>query len=213
MNNVVVYILAKQNIEAFSENVELGMAADIYCDDSSIQAKVASMKIHRFKHGHEPRVVVNMIDVIKQISGMCPGVTVESIGETEIIIERSSLAKEKENEKNSLWEYVKIVFVSLICFFGTAFTIMAFHNDIGIENVFNHIYRLVSGIDSNGFTELEISYSVGLTVGIILFYNHVGKWKLSNDPTPLEVEMRVYERDVNQAIIDMAERSKNKQKP
>ena len=48
----------------------------------------------------------------------------------------------------------------------------------------------------------EYCYSIGLGVGIIIFYNHFGPKKLTKDPTPIEVEMRKYERDINQTLID-----------
>ena len=64
------------------------------------------------------------------------------------------------------------------------------------------------GTESDGFTAIEISYSIGLAAGIIIFYNHIGGKRLTSDPTPLEVEMRNYERDVNQAIVETADREK-----
>ena len=49
---------------------------------------------------------------------------------------------------------------------------------------------------------MEVSYSIGLAVGILVFYNHFGPKKLSKDLTPIEVEMRKYETEINQALID-----------
>ena len=66
------------------------------------------------------------------------------------------------------------------------------------------------GRKSNGFTLLELSYSVGLAVGIIVFYNHVGKRRISKDPTPIEVSMRTYEQEMNQAMIESWEREGKK---
>ena len=62
------------------------------------------------------------------------------------------------------------------------------------------------GYPSDGYSILEVSYSVGLAVGIILFFNHVGGRRLTKDPTPIEVEMRTYETDVNKALIETADR-------
>ena len=62
------------------------------------------------------------------------------------------------------------------------------------------------GYTPQGYTILEISYSLGLTVGIIVFFNHIGGRRLTKDPTPIEVEMRVYETDVNKALIETADR-------
>ena len=103
-------------------------------------------------------------------------------------------------------QMIKIVFVSLISFFGTAFTIMAFHNDIGINEVFTKVYEMVMGQSSDGYSILELSYSIGLAVGIITFFNHIGGRRITKDPTPIEVEMRVYETDVNKALIETADR-------
>lgn len=153
-------------------------------------------------------MVVSVLKIIEQITKLCPGITVESIGETDIIIQKASLEHDKPEQKHSLWTYIKIAIVALICFFGSAFTIMAFHNDVGLSDVLSQIYELVTGVKSDGYTALEISYSIGLAIGIIVFYNHIGGKRLTSDPTPLEVEMRNYERDVNQAIVEMADRQK-----
>lgn len=94
----------------------------------------------------------------------------------------------------------------LICFFGTAFTIMAFHNDIGINKVFMKVYEMIAGEASDGFTILEVAYSIGLAIGIIVFFNHIGGRRITKDPTPIEVEMRIYEDDVNNALVETADR-------
>ena len=53
---------------------------------------------------------------------------------------------------------------------------------------------------------LEISYSIGLGLGILVFFNHFLKWKMNADPTPLEVEMRTYEEDICKTLIEDAGR-------
>ncbi len=62
------------------------------------------------------------------------------------------------------------------------------------------------GSEPAGVSALEVAYSVGLSLGIIVFFNHVGGRRLTKDPTPIEVEMRKYETDVNNALVDTAER-------
>ena len=93
------------------------------------------------------------------------------------------------------------MFVCMICFCGAAFAIMTFNNDVSVTSVFGEVYRLITGRESNGHTMLEVSYSVGLAVGILAFFNHFAKWKISADPTPLEVEMRLYEDNICKTVI------------
>ena len=107
---------------------------------------------------------------------------------------------------NDSSEIVKVVFVSMVCFFGTGFTIMAFHNDIGIRGVFEQISSLITGTEGLGVMILEISYAFGLTAGILLFFNHIGKRRITKDPTPIEVSMRNYEDDVNKTLSETWDR-------
>ena len=39
-----------------------------------------------------------------------------------------------------------------------------------------------------------------------MFFNHIGGRRITKDPTPIEVEMRIYETDVNKALIETADR-------
>ena len=55
-------------------------------------------------------------------------------------------------------------------------------------------------------TVLEVSYCIGLTVGIMVFFNHIGRKKITADPTPLQVEMRKYENDLDMTFIENASR-------
>lgn len=170
--------------------------AEVYCADSAIanKAKVVTV-IHLKKVGS--RKVLSVLYIMEQIEKALPGVTIQSIGETDIIVEW---------EKKEKLEYLKVAVVSLIAFFGTAFTIMAFHNDVGINEVFEEVYNLTRGSAPDGIGVLEISYCLGLFLGITIFFNHLGKKKFTGDPTPVAVAMHNYEKDVNTAIIENAER-------
>ncbi len=199
--------MAKQNVATQKADVELRDVASVYCEDEAVRAKAEALKIHKFKNDSEPRVVISIMLVIEELTKLIPGITVESIGQTDIIIEKASFQKDTKKKKDNIGEWLKVALVALICFFGSGFTIMAYHNDIGVSDILGRIYELVMGKPSSGCTSLEVAYSVGLAAGIIMFYNHIGGKRFTQDPTPLEVEMRNYERDVNQAIVEISDRS------
>ena len=70
----------------------------------------------------------------------------------------------------------------------------------------SQIYELVTGTKSAGFTVLEFTYSIGIAIGILTFFNHFGKRRFSVDPTPIEVEMRLYENDLQTTLIENSSR-------
>ena len=200
-NNVTLYLKAEQNVELQSEDVYVKDIGKVTCTDEQILAKVKTIKLHHFKKDEQKRTVISILKVIEEIGKSFPNVTVENIGETDVLVEQVDVDKHKGPIQTA-----KIVFVSAIAFFGTAFTIMAFHNDIAINDVFSKVYEMVMGQASDGYGILELSYSIGLAVGIILFFNHIGGRRITKDPTPIEVEMRIYETDVNKALIETADR-------
>jgi stage V sporulation protein AA len=40
----------------------------------------------------------------------------------------------------------------------------------------------------------------------MVFFNHIGKKKITMDPTPIQVELRKYESDVADTLIENASR-------
>ena len=198
--NETLYLRPVRNFESVHPDIHLSDIAKMTCPDQKIINKLKTIRICRFQQG-EKRKMVSILKIIELIQEVYPNLTITNEGEAEVIIEYVS-----KKQTINAWIVIKIVFVSLISFFGTAFTIMAFHNDIGIMDVFGNFYTMITGDYTTGFTELEISYSIGLAVGIILFFNHIGSRRITKDPTPIEVEMRKYETDVNDTLIDTGDR-------
>lgn len=199
-SNPQVYIKASRSVEVLKTEVCLSDVASVFSADKAVQSKVKHIKLHHFKEGHDRRCIISIMEIIAMIQSQYPDVEVISVGEPDIIIKWVK----PENAKPVL--ILKVVFVSLICFFGASFTIMAFHNDVGIIQVFSRIYELILGKEQKGFGILEIGYSIGLASGIIIFFNHIGKRRITRDPTPIEVEMKMYEEEVEKALIDLAEK-------
>lgn len=201
MAQETLYLKAERNVEVTKEDVFLKDVAKIYCRDAHITAKVKAIKIHRFGKEEQKRQVFSLLKLIELIMQQCPEVEVQNMGETDVLVELVDVDKHK-----GMIQALKIIFVACISFFGTAFTIMAFHNDVGINQVFGKVYELVMGQQAPGYSILEFTYSIGLAVGITVFFNHIGGRRITKDPTPIEVEMRIYEKDVNDALIETADR-------
>ena len=201
MEQKTLYIKLEKNVEIQSDTIFLKDLGTLYCKDDTIVNKCKCLKICKLSNGKNARKVISVMKIVELMDQAFPNIHVENIGETDVVVERI------EREQMPKWkEFLKIAFVSGITFFGTAFTIMAFHNDIGITDLFDGIHQMITGVESSGHSILEFSYSVGLCIGIIVFFNHIGGKRITKDPTPIEVEMRIYEDEVNQTLIDYADR-------
>lgn len=191
-----LYLKVNQISEVHEKDVYLKDISTLYSDDQSVLNRCKAIKVKKISSDHDHRYVGNVLDIIELISKMDSTIQVENVGETDFIIDY-----QKSKTFRPAWAWIKTIFVCIICFCGAAFAIMTFNNDANVTDVFQELYRLVLGQESENFKVLELSYSIGLALGVILFFNHFASWKINTDPTPLEVEMRLYEENISKTVI------------
>ena len=206
MKECTLYLKIDRNTTVTTEKVLLSDVAKIECERQDILRKVKNIVIYNFsipqKDGSRHTVIsMSVLKVIALIHEVVPGCLVINEGETDFVIEYP-----KRAQRNSLLDKVKTVFLCIIVFFGSAFSIMAFNNDVSIVEIFGQFYQQVMGKEQAGPGVLEVCYSIGLAVGITVFFNHVGAKKITHDPTPLQMEMRKYENDLDMTFIENASR-------
>ena len=196
-----VYLKLEKNVQIHSRIVSFKDIAQIVADDSALENKIRVLKLPPDTVQGPGRYPVSVMTLIELIQQEFPGIEVNNIGEADFI-----LTLEKKKQPGGLYAWCKTALVALIAFFGAAFAIMTFNNDANVTDVFGNLYRLIMGAEPQGITVLEISYSVGLSLGILVFFNHFASWKITVDPTPIEVEMRLYEENLDKALIQNAGR-------
>ena len=199
--NKILYIKGDRDVEVTKPDVTLGDLLNMECTDKLMLAKARTLKIVRFKKSGRQRCVVSVLKIISCIHEKFPQADVQNLGETDIIV-----TYEDQKTPALAWHIIKTAFVAAVTFFGAAFSIMAFNNDVDVTKLFGQIYELVTGRETGGFTVLEISYSVGVTAGILIFFNHFGRKRFTVDPTPMEIQMRLYENDIQTTLIENSER-------
>lgn len=207
MSQETLYLKIEKNTIVFDRHVTLQDVAKMECADPAIVRKLKQKRIYCFqdamdvkKQKNEMRVF-SVLKIIELIHEEYPSLTVSNEGESDFIVEYIP-----NPDKPKWMSAAKTILLCIVIFFGSAFTIMAFNNDISVTDVFSKLYEQVMGQKSSGVTELEISYCIGLGVGILIFFNHAGKKKITPDPTPIQVEMRKYETDIDTTFIENAGR-------
>lgn len=124
---------------------------------------------------------------------------IHSIGSEDCLVDLIS-----ERKPSKLWSRIQVVLVSLVTFFGAAFSIMTYNEDAGVDDVFKTVYKIFFGLDS-GNGVLEFTYSLGIGLGILVFFNHFEK-KGRRNPTAMEIQMDKYEQDMVDAYVKSSDR-------
>ena len=204
-NQDTLYIKGDRDVELTKTEVTLGDILSLECSNKTVIPKIKAIKLVKFSEQgkKQQRVVISVLKIIACIHEQYPNLDIQNLGETDII-----LTYENQNTPGNVVHLLKTAVVVVLVFCGSAFSIMAFHNDVSITKLFSQIYLALTGVESDGYTILEVSYSIGIIIGILGFFNHFGKKRFTVDPTPLEVQMRLYENDIQTTLVEDASRRK-----
>ncbi|MGL6200651.1 MAG: stage V sporulation protein AA [Lachnospiraceae bacterium] len=203
VKNETLYIKGEKNVEVTKQEVTLGDLLSMHCAKTEILPKLKTLRVYKFHDKGKKRVVVSVLKLIELIQTEYPELEVENLGEIDLIV-----THENQQTPSKFMHFIKAALIVLTTFIGSAFSVMAFNSDTGIVKLFGQIYEQFMGYASTGFTILELTYCLGLIIGILVFFNHFGKRKSETDPTPMEIEMRLYENDIYTTLMQDATREK-----
>ena len=173
---------------------------------ADVVKKVEQMKLLDIRvHEKKVNFLVSVTDIIKVIKKTYPDYTVNNVGAQDTVVQYAT----QKSHDVAWWKWTKIAFVVLVLLAGSSTAIMSFHTDGQIPKVFENYYRIFFGEHSSNPLIFNIPYSIGLAVGIIVFFNHFMGKKITDDPTPIEVEMALYETEVNETVIDVLNTQKS----
>lgn len=200
MENLTLYFALEQSVLVSSRKVHIEDISTLYCRDKDIYHGISKIEILTMPDGEESQMVITAMKLIQLISTQYSQVHVESIGNSETIVYYKNLRDGRKTKSK-----VKAIFLMFLAFIGTGYSIMTYNEEVGTRDLLFNIYELFTGqkaISGDIKTSLGLfCYSIGLAIGMIIFFNHGINRNKTDDPTPLQVQMRLYEQDVNQCII------------
>lgn len=203
-----IYLKGFQKTQVVKQkNIYLRDIAEIFSDTVS-QGELECLIIFQIPRDGEESYLISLLDVVRILKKKYPDASVQIMGTEDILLEY--LPKEKKEKTWLLWG--KILFVCAVLFCGAATTIMCFHSDTQLPLIFRNYYYLFYGENSDLPMILILPYSIGLFVGILVFFNHFSKFALSKDPTPIEVEMTTYENETVTSMVEHLSQKKRKEK-
>lgn len=206
----IIYFKMDKHIHMEDTNIRVGDLGKVFCDRPGMTKKISALTVMELSKPVKSKPVISVLYVIQTINDALPslnsGITsenyrIESVGEQDCVISYMG-----STNHGTLREKVETALVSLVTFFGAAFAIMTYNEDVDVPGVFEKMYQIFSGTVPENGGILELTYSIGIGLGIIVFFNHFERKGQQRDPTPMEVQMGQYEEDVVTTIIKSSDR-------
>ncbi|MBW7458394.1 stage V sporulation protein AA, partial [Paenibacillus sepulcri] len=151
------------------------------------------------------RVVIDLLQIIQAIREAEAEVDIEPFGDPQVlVVVLDNPPKPKMLVLAAAW---------LLLFFGSGLAIMNFHTDVSMKEVHIRITELVTGRKNDHPLWFQIPYSIGIGAGMIVFFNRLFRKRFNEEPNPLEVELYIYEENVNDCVIAEEMYKKNENIP
>ncbi len=71
---------------------------------------------------------------------------------------------------------------------------MNFHTDVSMKEVHIRIIELKQENERSIPLWFQIPYSLGIGLGMLVFFNHLFRKRFNEEPNPLEVELYMYKK-------------------
>jgi stage V sporulation protein AA len=188
-----IYIRMRHRVRArVHEKVRLEDIAQIIASETALPP-LKNLLVHQVTEKDKSIVVIDVMHVISLVTTIVKDSDVQTIGPAQTIIE--VIIKEKGVS------FPFFILIWFLLFFGSAMGIMNFHDDVSMQSVQEKIYTIITGEHVVKPLLFQIPYSIGLGLGMILFFNHVFRKRINEEPSPLEVEMFNYQQDVDNYVV------------
>ncbi len=196
----------KKAIVAGRTDILVQDVAEVLADRNTMDA-INALKLFSADPDARRCYLVSVTDIIKCIKKKYPNDTVNNVGEMDTLVEYAPT----KSKDNPWFKWLKVAFVCLVLFAGSATAIMSFYSDAQLYEVFKNSHKMIFGWENERPYILQIPYAIGLAFGIIMFFNHFMGRKITNDPTPIEVQISIYETEVTDTLIDILDAKKTKE--
>ncbi|PLS16409.1 stage V sporulation protein AA [Bacillus sp. M6-12] len=189
----MVYIRMRYRVHVHrDQNIKVKEIAKVLGPEQLVR-KVQEVFVHQVSIEDKTLVIIDMSQLLEKILESIPDLEIQTFGPTQTIVE---IIYQKRKVS-----YLAITAVWLLLFFGAALTIMNYHEDVSMQEVHQRLFKIITGREDSKPLLIQIPYSIGLGLGMILFFNHFFRKKFNEEPSPLEVEIFNYQQDLDQFVI------------
>ncbi|MDP2871337.1 MAG: stage V sporulation protein AA [Bacillota bacterium] len=193
-----VYLKPRDSlIVAPGEDITLGMLAEFAAEDHELERTLRGQPfLPGLTEGHGA-ISVSSLDLVRAIRRQRQDLDLRIVGPAHTVVK-------PRVRPNPVMAGIWTAAVTLLLFFGSLMAIMFFHADVDMPLVHRGVYQLVTGEAAPRPLVLQIPYSIGVGVGVLLFFNSLSRRKPSSDPSPLDVQMHIYDQDAQDYLVSQS---------
>lgn len=188
-----IYLIPKK-IKPFNVNTKKIYLKDIYdVYPKDKEFFLNSIILRNYKNNNLNYDVIHLGEVIEKINKKLPSIKINFIKADDTVIFFDSFKKDRT-------KYIRVIVVSIVVLMGSIMGIMNFHADV---NMYASQYKIVDVLTKDAKRYLpyfQIPYSIGIGIGVALFFNKFIPTYSKYEPSPMELKMISLDKEIENQI-------------
>lgn len=181
-------------LKPFNLTIESIYLKDIYCIYPKEYAKkIGNICIRYYENKDSNYDVIHIGEVIEKIKERVSTIHITFLKTDDVVIFF-------ENNKKDRTKYLRVLLICIVVLMGSIMGIMNFHADV------NMIYSqttMVNALTRNPEKYLpyfQIPYSIGIGIGVSLFFNKFIPTYAKNEPSPLDLKIKSLNKEIENEL-------------
>ena len=181
-------------LKPFNLTIESIYLKDIYCIYPKEYAKkIGNICIRYYENKDSNYDVIHIGEVIEKIKEQVSTIHITFLKTDDVVIFF-------DDNKKDRTKYLRVLLICIVVLMGSIMGIMNFHADV------NMIYSqttMVNALTRNPEKYLpyfQIPYSIGIGIGVSLFFNKFIPTYAKNEPSPLDLKMKSLNKEIENEL-------------
>jgi len=188
-----IYLIAKK-LKPFNLNVEKIYIKDIYdIYPKDKELILGDICLREYKDNDLKYDVIHLGEVIEKINDKLSQTSIHFLKTEDIVVFFEKYTKDRT-------KYIRVAIVSIIVLMGSIMGIMNFHADV---NMYESQYKIVEVLTKDAKRYLpyfQIPYSIGIGIGVAMFFNKFIPNYSKHEPSPMELKMVSLNKEIENQL-------------
>lgn len=188
-----IYLIPKKTVP-FNINNKKIYLKDIYCVYPENQGdKISRILLREYSNNKSKYDVIHVGEVIEAIKKVDPNRSINFLRTDDVIIYF-------DNGKKDKTKYLRVFIVSIIVLMGSIMGIMNFHADVNMDKSQLNMVRSISKNPERYLGYFQIPYSIGIGVGVAIFFNKFIPTYAKDEPSPLDLRISSLNKEIENQL-------------
>lgn len=188
-----IYLIPKstQPFNIKKTEIYLGNIYSVY--PKEYESKANNILLRNYKNNDLIYDVIHIGEVIEALKKEIPDIHMNFLKSDDVVIYFD------KGKKDSI-KYVRVFLVSIVVLMGSIMGIMNFHADVNMDKSQSKMVELLTGDTTKYLPYFQIPYSIGIGVGVALFFNKFIPNYSKHEPSPMDLRMVSLNKEIENQL-------------